>query len=66
MIKQKLTTCAGRSNFFDLPLALDRSLAAPAGIPEDRLDVLRKATAETMQDADFRNDVKNSTLILRR
>jgi tripartite-type tricarboxylate transporter receptor subunit TctC len=44
--------------FLYLPLALGRSLAAPAGIPKDRLDVLRKATAETMQDADFRNDAK--------
>jgi tripartite-type tricarboxylate transporter receptor subunit TctC len=44
--------------FLYLPLALGRSLAAPAGIPKDRLDVLRKATADTMQDADFRNDAK--------
>lgn len=44
--------------FLYLPLALGRALAAPAGIPKDRLDVLRKATAETMQDADFLNDAK--------
>jgi hypothetical protein len=32
--------------FLYLPLALGRSLVASAGIPEDRLDVLRWATAE--------------------
>lgn len=44
--------------FLYLPLALGRSLAAPPQIPPDRLAVLRKATAETMQDPDFLADAK--------
>ncbi|HTV35961.1 MAG TPA: hypothetical protein VMF12_05975, partial [Xanthobacteraceae bacterium] len=44
--------------FLYLPLALGRSLAAPPHIPPDRLAVLRKATAETMQDPDFLADAK--------
>jgi tripartite-type tricarboxylate transporter receptor subunit TctC len=44
--------------FLYLPLALGRSLAAPPQIPQDRLAVLRQATAQTMQDPDFLADAK--------
>ena len=44
--------------FLYLPLALGRSLAAPPQIPQDRLDVLRQATAQTMLDPDFLTDAK--------
>ncbi len=44
--------------FLYLPLALGRSLAAPPQIPQDRLDVLRQATARTMLDPDFLTDAK--------
>ncbi len=44
--------------FLYLPLALGRSLAAPPEIPQDRLAVLRQATAQTMQDPDFLADAK--------
>src|SRR5580692_1281259 len=39
--------------FLYLPLALGRSLAAPPGIPPDRLAVLRSATQAAMKDADL-------------
>ena len=35
------------------PLALGRPLAAPAGIPDDRLAALRTALAETFRDPDY-------------
>lgn len=44
--------------FLYLPLALGRSLAAPPGVPPDRLDVLRTAVSQTMADPDFLADAK--------
>jgi hypothetical protein len=44
--------------FLYLPLALGRSIAAPPEVPQDRLTVLRKATAATMQDPAFLADAK--------
>jgi tripartite-type tricarboxylate transporter receptor subunit TctC len=44
--------------FLYLPLALGRSLAAPPGIPPDRLEILRSAVSKTMQDPDFLADAK--------
>ncbi len=44
--------------FLYLPLALGRSLAAPPGVPADRLDVLRAAVFKTMQDPEFLADAK--------
>jgi tripartite-type tricarboxylate transporter receptor subunit TctC len=44
--------------FLYLPLALGRSLAAPPETPQDRLAMLREATAKTMRDPDFLADAK--------
>ena len=34
-------------------VAIARPLAAPPGVPEDRVDILRRAFDETMKDPDF-------------
>ena len=44
--------------FLYAPLALGRSLAAPPETPQDRLDVLRKATMATMKDPEFLEEAK--------
>jgi tripartite-type tricarboxylate transporter receptor subunit TctC len=44
--------------FLYLPLALGRSIAAPPQVPQDRLAVLRQATAQTMRDPAFLADAK--------
>ena len=43
--------------FLSTPAVLGRAVAAPPGIPADRLAVLRKAFDDTMQDADFQKDL---------
>jgi hypothetical protein len=35
------------------PLALGRPIAAPAGVPRDRLEALRSALADTFRDPDY-------------
>ena len=42
--------------FLFIPLGLGRALAAPPETPPDRLAVLRKATLETLKDAEFLAD----------
>ncbi|MDL4915101.1 MAG: tripartite tricarboxylate transporter substrate-binding protein [Enterobacterales bacterium endosymbiont of Blomia tropicalis] len=40
-------------NFFLAPFEAGRPIAVPKGVPQDRLDALRKAFAETMKDPEF-------------
>lgn len=42
--------------FSELALTLGFPVAAPPGVPADRVDILRKAFAATMNDADYRAD----------
>ncbi len=44
--------------FLYLPLALGRSLAAPPGVPADRLAILRAAVRDTLTDPAFLADAK--------
>jgi tripartite-type tricarboxylate transporter receptor subunit TctC len=44
--------------FLYLPLALGRSLAAPPETPANRLEILRNAIRETMNDPEFLEDAK--------
>lgn len=43
--------------FVASPAVLGRAVAAPPGIPQDRLTTLRKAFDDTMSDPEFRHDV---------
>jgi tripartite-type tricarboxylate transporter receptor subunit TctC len=44
-------------SFLAAPAALGRIVAAPPGIPADRLAILRKAFDDTMQSEDFKKDL---------
>jgi tripartite-type tricarboxylate transporter receptor subunit TctC len=48
--------------FLAAPAVLGRVVAAPPGIPADRLAVLRKAFDATMKDEDFRKDLTSRHL----
>jgi tripartite-type tricarboxylate transporter receptor subunit TctC len=46
------------ARFMSLSLAITRPVAAPPGVPEDRVRLLRRAFDATMKDADFLADAK--------
>jgi tripartite-type tricarboxylate transporter receptor subunit TctC len=48
--------------FLFIPLTLGRALAFPPETPADRLDILRKATLQTMKDPEFLADAKKLNL----
>ncbi len=48
--------------FVAIPAALGRAVAAPPGVPQDRLAALRKAFMDTMHDPDFKRDVTSRGL----
>lgn len=48
--------------FLAAPAAMGRVIAAPPGIPADRLAILRKAFDEVVNDADFRKDLSSRGL----
>jgi len=48
--------------FLAAPAVLGRAIAAPPGIPADRLAALRKAFDDTMQDPQFQNDLTSRHL----
>ncbi|QGY33102.1 Bug family tripartite tricarboxylate transporter substrate binding protein [Pantoea cypripedii] len=47
-------------NFFLAPFEAGRPIAVPKGVPQDRLDALRKAFAETVTDPEFTASMKAS------
>jgi len=44
--------------FLFVPLGLGRPLAVAPGVPQDRVEILRKAVAETLHDPEFLEDAK--------
>ena len=48
--------------FLFVPLTLGRALASPPETPGDRVEILRKATLETMKDPEFVADAKKLNL----
>ncbi|MFM2130121.1 MAG: hypothetical protein RL477_1667 [Pseudomonadota bacterium] len=49
-------------NFYSSNTELGRPVAAPPGVPADRLAALRKAFDATMKDAEFRKDAEKQNL----
>jgi tripartite-type tricarboxylate transporter receptor subunit TctC len=48
------------ARFITQSLAMSRPLAAPAGVPQDRIDILRRAFDQTMADPAFLADAKTA------
>jgi tripartite-type tricarboxylate transporter receptor subunit TctC len=49
---------------FSSTSAIGRSLAAPPGVPADRVEALRKAVADTIADPDFRKFAKDHNIMI--
>jgi tripartite-type tricarboxylate transporter receptor subunit TctC len=50
------------AKFISKALTLSRSLAAPPGVPDERVAVLRKAVADVVKDPEFLSEVTRLTL----